>query len=189
MRTQRTIVTRTCARCDTSFSTNRDRGTRFCSASCAHQGPNARTDVYARLWRRIAKGDGCWEWQGSRNPLGYGRIGSGGKYGRIALAHRVAYESTFGPIPDGSCVLHRCDNPPCCRPDHLFLGSMADNTADMRAKGRMATGQRLPQTRLTEDDRVQLIRLYGGGSATQSQLAARFGVSATTVHRVIHGCA
>ena len=75
----------------------------------------------------------CREWAGSRNHFGYGTLGKGGRWW---LAHRLTWHETYGPIPDGMCVLHRCDNPPCHEPTHLFLGTRADNIRDCIAKGR-----------------------------------------------------
>lgn len=80
--------------------------------------------------------DGCWEWTGSLNSGGYGTVGRQGLTGRTL--HRLAWEMAYGPIPDGAQVLHRCDNRKCCRPDHLFLGTAADNIYDMIEKGRAA---------------------------------------------------
>jgi len=71
----------------------------------------------------------CWEWEGSRFPSGYGRL-------KRMRAHRAVWEAVYGPIPAGLCVLHRCDNPPCVRPDHLRLGTQADNMRDRASKGR-----------------------------------------------------
>jgi hypothetical protein len=98
-----------------------------------------RIPLEVRFWQRVRKDqDGCWRWTGHcRRTNGYGTI-------RISeqskLAHRVSWEMANGPIPDGTFVCHRCDNPPCVNPAHLFLGTVADNAADMVAKGRQAKG-------------------------------------------------
>src|SRR5256885_74384 len=86
--------------------------------------------------RKTISPSGCWEWVGSKRELGYGQV----RYkGRSARAHRIAWELTFGEIPDGRSVLHKCDNPPCINPDHLFLGTQQDNVDDMFRKGRQKT--------------------------------------------------
>lgn len=88
-----------------------------------------------RFWKFVAKSDdGCWEWTGARTSFGYGVIQVGRGIG-IKRAHILSYETHYGPT-GGLFVLHRCDNPPCIRPDHLFLGDNAANMADMSAKGR-----------------------------------------------------
>jgi hypothetical protein len=131
--------------------------------------------------------------------------------------NRVAYIVTYGPIPDGMFVCHRCDNPPCCRPDHLFLGTQRENLADMKRKGRSATGDRngarTHPERFTYDRRAYwrhhpaaraigersptskltwvLVRAmrtrYAGGGVTLKQLGSEFGVSTKQAHRVVRG--
>lgn len=91
-----------------------------------------------RFWQRVAHSSECWLWTGPKVGRGYGKTHWNGK---TARAHRVAWEITYGPIADGMCVLHKCDNPACCRPDHLFLGTYADNNRDMKKKGRTARGE------------------------------------------------
>ena len=75
----------------------------------------------------------CWEWQGGKQNIGYGMIRDDNK---MRTTHRVSYEEHKGPIPKGLCVMHSCDNPICCNPDHLSLGTHKQNTQDMMSKGR-----------------------------------------------------
>lgn len=95
-------------------------------------------DVAERFWRRVGEADpitGCREWQGWKvGPMKYGGILIDYKTVRT---HRLAWELTNGPIPEGMLVLHHCDNPPCCEPEHLWLGTQADNMRDASEKGRL----------------------------------------------------
>ena len=95
--------------------------------------PRPRTPVAERFWSKVdfSTPDGCWPWKGTRHDFGYGQIWVDG---RQRLAHRVVFELVYGYQPDTVC--HRCDNPPCVRPDHLFGGTQADNARDMWEKGR-----------------------------------------------------
>lgn len=90
-----------------------------------------------RFWDKVLVGEGCWEWQGARNQAGRGLIRF---EGRTSSAPRVAWQLTFGGLPNDLYVLHHCDNPGCVRPDHLWLGTQTDNMADAKAKGRVRVG-------------------------------------------------
>jgi hypothetical protein len=95
----------------------------------------------ARFLKRLrVTGGGCWEWTGATVPGGYGRLR--GDDARSTLAHRAAWLWANGPFPDGLKVCHRCDNPPCCNPEHLFLGTQLENMRDCVAKGRFRGGRR-----------------------------------------------
>lgn len=109
------------------------------------------------------------------------------------MAHRYSWELHYSPIPRGMLVCHQCDNPPCVRPDHLFLGTPKDNTADMIAKGRHSKGYSAPGlfgeknhlARLTAIDVLNIRSQFRNG-ASQSQLAQEFSVGITTVHNIVH---
>ena len=130
---------------------------------------------------------GCHVWSGSLDAEGYGRVSVRGRW---RWAHRLVWELANGSIPDGLFVCHRCDNPPCCNPAHLFLGTNADNMADMVAKGRGLAGRRSgednPNHKLTSVDVKQIRALLEHGS-TQVKVARLFSVSRRTVREIRDG--
>lgn len=128
--------------------------------------------------------NGCWNWLGSKGKAGYGRIICKGKSIRV---HRISYAARYGEIPDGFSVCHICDNPRCMNPDHLFLGTHAENMADRTAKGR-SPGRRNPgatngRSILSEGD----VRMILDSSETHRMLAARYGVSRSTISMLKSG--
>lgn len=147
---QKRSIPRVCDQCGQPFlswpsSVGRGEG-RFCSALCRNRSPSTKPKqkaVATRFWKHVDTTGACWVWTaakvGGDMSMGHGVMRLQDPV-RNALVHRVSWELHYGPIPDGFCVLHRCDNPPCVRPDHLFLGTKADNTADMMRKGRKRGG-------------------------------------------------
>lgn len=132
-----------CAQCRATFRPwqGKKRGQRFCSLRCFHESLRNTKPLAERLWENVKKLEGesaCWVWTGAVRYNGYGhiRIRTGISQAVWRATHRIAWELTCGPIPEGLEVCHRCDNPLCVRLDHLFLGTHADNMTDCRAKGR-----------------------------------------------------
>lgn len=184
-----------CERCGESFvrprRPQRFNPHRFCSLACKHG------SLQERFWPKVNKNGSvpahcpelgpCWEWTAGRTRDGYGDFRHGNtKRG----AHRVSYEMHNGPIPAGGLVCHACDNPPCVNPDHLFVGTDADNTRDAARKGRHKNphtpGELHANAKLTDRD-VQLIRLLCGRiGLKRSEVAERYGLSHTVISKVVN---
>lgn len=140
-----------------------------------------------RLWGKVDKSGDCWLWTGACDTHGYGHLGVGRK---TVKACRVAYELTYGPIPKRLCILHKCDNPLCVRPVHLFLGTQTDNLADMTAKGhrryREHNGSENGRAKLSERH-VLKIRERAAAGELRSALAKEFNMCWTTIDRIVKG--
>ena len=146
-------------------------------------GTGARThgSLAFRLKRGLAPMDenGCIPWVKGRSPKGYGLIGINAV---PTLTHRLAWTLAHGPIPDGLCVLHHCDNPPCCNLDHLWLGTKADNTADMMAKGRHVSTNCI----LSEPD-IPVIRERLSAGESRKSIGRDYGVHHATIGDIARG--
>lgn len=145
--------------------------------------------LYDRLMMRVEMApSGCWEWRGTTEKFGYGRMyRREGTTRRSLSTHRVSYELHIGPIPSGMCVLHSCDNPPCVNPEHLRLGTRLDNARDREGRGRGASekrsGERNGRHRLTEAQ----VRVIRNSTRPLRALAEEFGVGHSTVRAVRTG--
>ena len=137
------------------------------------------------LHKRIAQepNTGCWIWTGGTSR-GYGLIRVKG--GKALRAHRVLWELHHGPIPDGLSVLHKCDTPLCVNPQHLFLGTQADNLADASMKGRIARGQRAHFTKLTDEQVAEIRRCLSEGTPIK-EIGRRFQIDPHTVRSLRDG--
>lgn len=139
-----------------------------------------------RVGKTVVTDSGCIEWVGHRSTYGYGVIQSK-IHGSIG-AHRVALGIALGqPVPKGKHVLHRCDNPPCVNPDHLFIGTDKDNVADMLAKGRNRYGVSHPMSKLTEEKVREIKRRRATEGTRWKDLAADYGVSYTAIQKIFEG--
>lgn len=150
--------------------------------------PNVRYQILCfpfikEMLKAIPDGDACLEWPRSRTKQGYGKVYADGKHRRV---HCVAYELTKGPIPSGIKVCHTCDNPPCFRPSHLFLGSAKQNTQDCVRKGRMNSPRGEARKKKLKDYQVIEMRRLREEGWSQKALAERFSVKPGMVSRIVN---
>lgn len=151
---------------------------------------NKQRSVYYRYWNKVDRkgANECWNWKGVRTRAGYGQIRVDGK---MVYTHRFAYQNWRGDIPDGMFVCHKCDNRSCCNPNHLFLGTPADNTADMIKKGRdsrpIFKGEAHGSAKLTEVDVMAIKKRLTAGGESQKAIAADYGVRQQQISHINTG--
>lgn len=189
------MIAKQCLNCKRIFLTLREEAkycTRTCSNRLAAKMPRTRISPERRFWRNVRKSRGCWEYGGS------GRV----DYRTIHLdtrdpssgvgAHRFSWELHFGPIPEGIYVCHKCDNPKCVRPNHLFLGTNEENQRDSYSKGRSRlqrggirhpVGEAHHAHKLTAEQVKEIRRAYAGKNG--QLLAEQYGVRRVTINRIV----
>lgn len=142
-----------------------------------------------RLNSYIDKTGDCWVWTRDTYNYGYGKL-SIGKSKQIR-AHRYMYEKTYGEIPKGMNVLHKCDNPKCVKPEHLFLGTQKDNVSDMMRKGRGGyrsfKGEEHVNSKLKDVDIIKIKDLWNSGLFLQREIAEQMGVSQQVISKIVNG--
>lgn len=195
-----------CHHCKSTYLVDRYRAakSKFCSYDCYWEN---RIKAFAvRFWEHVQKSEECWIWTGSISAYGYGLTCRNSKTER---AHRMAYELTYGQIPEGTLVLHKCDNRACVRPDHLFLGTQSDNIKDMDNKGRrpkphpnsgkhgnhcwakrfpekVLRGESNPRAVLCAND-VRVVREMLARGESKTRIAKTFGVTRGAIGSIYYG--
>ena len=178
--------TKACEYCGASYSRNPQYSDRqwveqkYCGRDCFGLATRKDMETRFRAFFRPAAESSCWVWTGSKDEAGYGLFQRATRH--LVRAHRLSFELHNGITPGELRVLHRCDNPPCVNPHHLFLGTDLDNARDMIAKGRgrHLRGEELPAAKLSEDQ----VRQIRADPRTQAVIAAEYGLGQTGVSAI-----
>jgi hypothetical protein len=152
-----------------------------------------RQEVIERFWNKVEKTDSCWTWQGAKTRGGYGMFPTAKNHKLYDnyYVHRISYYLANGDFDARLRVCHRCDNPSCVNPDHLFLGTQSENMRDMFSKGRdnvqakIVRGEKHGQSKLNWDIVRAIRKEYAEGNISQGKLAKRYGVNQTTIRDVV----
>lgn len=185
-----TAIKRSCLTCGRYFLTRKlkieaGRG-KYCSRPCIK-----RKDPETRFWQKVDKSGGptaCWPWTGKRDQDNYGSFSTG--HSKRAKAHRMAIELTTGSAPEKLAVCHHCDNPPCCNPAHLFLGTRADNIRDMIDKGGfvpLPPGEQHPVAKLSNAEVVEIKTKWASGAFSAIGLGSTYKVNRNTIYQIVKG--
>lgn len=186
-----------CLRCGRRFSVkpSREGAAKYCAFECFKK----RFTLEQLFWKHAKKSKGCWHWNGSKLKFGYGRVKH---FQKEYKAHRASWIIHFGKIPRGLCVLHKCDNPSCTNPKHLFLGTGLDNIQDRQRKNRQASGVRAgtithpeklrrgeshPFRKLTNNAVIKMRQIYMSGDMGFHKIAKLFFVSKPSAMAAIKG--
>ncbi len=176
-------------KCSVEDCANPSRARGLCSKHYMRMRAHGTTDserdltTEERFWSRVDRGDDCWLWRAGLRGDGYGAFGLG--RGKQVSAHRYSYELHNGQIPDGMVVMHSCDVPTCVNPDHLRLGTQADNQADSVRKGRRYPGSQNHQAKLTESEVMEIRYSARMSGVTQRALAKRYNVSPALISHIV----
>ena len=142
-----------------------------------------KVDLNKRFWEKVEKTETCWNWLAGVNKAGYGRVNVNRK---AVLAHRISYEMKFGLIPKGKHALHKCDNPKCVNPDHLWIGDQVANNKDRDFKGRAVLGENRSQAKLTNAQADEIRLLNKTWNYSHRKLAKMYKVSSAAIFNIIH---
>lgn len=180
------VLVLSCPECEKTFERARSTVKNpviYCSHKCRWAVQRRTWD--SRFWEKVDKSGECWVWTAAKNSAGYGLFGDSKKH----LVHRISYEIHFGEIPAGLHVCHRCDNPPCLRPEHLFAGTDHDNHMDAMLKGRLKgrVDRRGTGGKLTDDQIREIRRVYQEGGVTGRSLAFCYGISPSSLSKIVRG--